>query len=212
MPFFLERLGEDNLRQTDRVNIRLYGGWYEEKFLTQLAQRIQSEISTNFPAPVQIKSAKVVVTVDLARSLITSPKHDLLHTYRTRNFPRNIRCSEPPYDGCKNRETCPVDTISDFVNRNKCIIKECNVRPKQIFLRPTQKLVDSMIVADIISLASRNYACAVVSSDDDIWPGIRAAVEFGSPVYHLQSKPNRTTPTYYTEGVPENYLQVTYTA
>lgn len=207
---FLERLGEDRLKHTSRANIRLYGGWYEEDSLTRLAQNILAEIDTGFPSIVQTMGSKVLVAVELARSLIASPKHDLLHTYRARQFSGNITCTEPPFSGCMNNEHCPIYAVSKFVNGKKCISEGCRVRPKQIFSRPTQKLVDSMIVADVISLSFRGHECAVVSSDDDIWPGIRTAVEYGHPIYHLHCKPNRSTPAHYTEGVTENYIQIMY--
>ena len=206
----LERLGESRLKCNDRAHIRLYGGWYEEDSLTRLAQKTVADIDKNFPRIIQIKEAKVKVTAELARSLVASPKDDLLHTFRPRQFPGNVRCMDPPFDGCIDHKHCPINSVGKFVNNGKCISKGCYVRPRQIFSKPTQKLVDSMIVADVISLASGGYKCAVVSSDDDVWPGIRTAVEFGKPVYHLHCKPNRSTSRHYTRDLSPNYVQILY--
>ena len=208
---FLERLGVDRLRHTTRANMRLYGGWYEKDSLTRLAQNILAEIDASFPMVVQTMGTRVLVTVELARSLVISPTHDLLHTYRPRQFPGSIKCTEPPFGGCIDNEHCPIYAVGKFVNNGKCISTGCGVRPKQIFSRPMQKLVDSMIVADVISLASRGHECAIVSSDDDIWPGIRTAAEYGHPIYHLHCKPNQSTPVHYTKGAAENYIQIIYT-
>jgi|GEM_PF-2967632 len=40
----------------------------------------------------------------------------------------------------------------------------------------------------------------VVSSDDDIWPGVRTALELGSQVTIVQTQ-KRNTPEDYTRGV-----------
>jgi len=209
-PAFLERLGDGRLAGFDRARIRFYGGWYESDELTVLAQNVVREMAESFPSVVQTGEKKIKVTTEIARSLISSPEHDLLHTYRRRLFPGNIKSVESPFENCVNTESCAIGNVAAFVNDRRCPGEECGVRPKHIFIRPEQKLVDSMIVADVIALASRREACAVISSDDDVWPGIRTALDFGIEIFHLQSKPGQITPEAYLEGVGENYIPLAY--
>lgn len=208
--FFLERLGKNRLSAISRARIRLYGGWYERDKLTRLAQDIVADIAKAFPTVIQVAEVKIRVTVEIARSLVISPDHDFLHTYRPRPFPGNIKCADPPFVGCVDNENCPIVSVGTFVNMRECERDECGVRPKHVFSKPEQKLVDSMIVADVISLASRGEDCAIISSDDDIWPGIRTAVEYGNSVYHLHSKPGQMTPSNYVDGIGSNYTQLSY--
>lgn len=55
--------------------------------------------------------------------------------------------------------------------------------------RVEQKLVDTMLVADLIHLAiNGEMTIAVVSSDDDFWPGILSAMTLGAHVVHIGTK------------------------
>ena len=55
--------------------------------------------------------------------------------------------------------------------------------------RREQKLVDTMIVADLIHLASRGETpIGLVSSDDDMWPGILSALNIGASVIHVHTR------------------------
>jgi uncharacterized LabA/DUF88 family protein len=59
--------------------------------------------------------------------------------------------------------------------------------PSDAFYRFEQKLVDTLIVADLAALAHATHqVIALASSDDDLWPGILLALELGSTVLHLQ--------------------------
>ena len=52
-------------------------------------------------------------------------------------------------------------------------------------------MVDTMMVADIIHIANRgDESVAVVTSDDDVWPGILSAMIIGTRVLHVRPKPS----------------------
>src|SRR5208282_577710 len=62
----------------------------------------------------------------------------------------------------------------------KCPDSSCARTAEQFLKRSEQKLVDTMIVSDLIHLASTGEsAIAVVSSDDDLWPGMLMAMSKG---------------------------------
>jgi hypothetical protein len=57
--------------------------------------------------------------------------------------------------------------------------------------------VDTMLVADIIHLASSGESCiSVVSSDDDLWPGMLTAMDFGSHIVQVCTKHQSTHRLY----------------
>ena len=69
-------------------------------------------------------------------------------------------------------------------------------------------MVDTMMVADIIYIANRgDESLAVVTSDDDVWPGILSAMIAGVRVLHLQPKPSsRAWP--YSRDTRGQYISV----
>ena len=75
------------------------------------------------------------------------------------------------------------------------------MRQNDVLQKWEQKLVDTMLVSDLIFLATRGERdLVVVSSDDDIWPGIRTALQLGARVTQVHTG-GRETPADYTRGV-----------
>lgn len=81
---------------------------------------------------------------------------------------------------------------------------------EDLIVRNEQKLVDSMMATDLMSLhLSSQEELVVVSSDDDLWPSLRLLLHRGHTIYHVHTKPNRPTPTFYTQRVPaRQYIQL----
>jgi len=49
----------------------------------------------------------------------------------------------------------------------------------------------------------------VVSSDDDLWPALKLLLQRGHTVYHIHTKPSRTTPTFYSQRVSKSqYIEL----
>lgn len=66
-----------------------------------------------------------------------------------------------------------------------------------------------MLTADLIHLAKNGQQeLAVVSSDDDLWPGIQMALLAGAHVIQVHTRSGRPTPLAYSIGLPY-YKQVT---
>lgn len=64
-------------------------------------------------------------------------------------------------------------------------------------MRDEQKMVDTLLVADMASHAMMNKASdvVVVSSDIDMWPGVLLALRIGCGVTHIHTKSGwRTQP------------------
>ena len=197
------------------VTIRLYGGWYKEDRLSPNAQKLSAEIAQDFPAVISLgvrgTSRQVRASVDLARSLTIDPSRDLLNTYRLRSVPPNLQPKEFPFEGCVQREACPLTGTHSLLKNGVCLKESCSVKIVDVMTRPEQKLVDTMLTADLIHAASLGPSdLVVVTNDDDLWPGIRTAVHLGVTVHHIHPRRGRTTPELYASTVTKNYSQYSF--
>lgn len=91
-----------------------------------------------------------------------------------------------------------------------CPTPKCTVELDKVLLRAEQKLVDTMLVTDLIHYSMhQKETIVVVTSDDDVWPGIHSAIVHGANIHHVQTIPGRVTPTYYSKLVSGTYHQYT---
>ena len=76
-------------------------------------------------------------------------------------------------------------------------------------MREEQKLVDSMLLIDLVHLAQTTTdPLVVVSADDDLWPGIRFVLLHRTRVIHvIPSRGNAVPDTYRSLRTP-TYTQV----
>lgn len=201
----LHKFSPFEIRQKN-VTIRLYGGWYESEKITRKAQNLSVEIAKDFPRIVLLSDNKtnVIVTIELALSLKAIPQTALFNTYRRNGFPSGLQAQDPMTKGCSNAN-CPVVHVYEFFQKGKC--SSCNaIRPENIIFRQEQKLVDTMLTSDMISLGQTEREFSIVSSDDDFWPGILTAATGGAKVYHVHTR-QRRTPGHYTKTPLQNYFQ-----
>jgi hypothetical protein len=190
-----------------RLDLRLYGGWYEDDKLTRRAQELSVELS-DFPYPLWLKDRTpaqlVPIGASLAQSLEALPKKLLHATYRKRPPPRRFSCEDPSTNGCANNP-CPISSFAAFINTEQCPTPGCRITPKAL-LRGVgeQKLVDSMLVSDMIHLSRQDAAVVIVTSDDDVWPGMINALVNGTRVIHVRTG-NESGQTNYSRDLPGRY-------
>ena len=208
----INRIGPLHLESNELVNVRLYDGWYEGDVLSRHAQNVAAQIAAFNPSIVTVRHGeqnfRVIANVELARSLISNPSKDILHTYRVRGFPSGLQCENPPFAECSIPHSCPWQNLPEFLLRRRCPMDGCDLHPKRIISRAEQKIVDTMLTADMIELGLQREGIAVASSDDDMIPGISLALARGANVVHLQTKQGQTTAEHYFERFSERYMQV----
>jgi uncharacterized LabA/DUF88 family protein len=205
-------LGLPHLGPYSRVTFRLYDGWYENQTLTRRAQDASAEILRDFPLTKTLtdglSTKAIVVNAELAYSLKIDPGTHLWHTFRLKGAPWNLSCAHPAAVGCT---TSPCDlafTHSFFLN-NKCPNVLCKLTPSNLIARSEQKLVDTMIAADLYYLhLQKTPIVALVSSDDDMWPTIKTALDLGMHVIQVHTVPGHTTPSFYTRGPRPSYTEI----
>lgn len=198
--------GETHLR------FRFYGGWFLGANLSQRAQVIKPVLQAHFPRPISlpygVDGRQIVVRVELALALESAPGKYLTHTYRKRALPSNVRCAPPPYVGCRNSDACLIGPTHALLRDAQCPEPGCPVDVAAVLSKPEQKLVDTMLTVDLLHLAGTTRGkFAVVSSDDDLWPGIQAALIYGASVTHVHPLAGRTTPAQYASLATGQYSQ-----
>lgn len=207
--FFLisEHLDLDKIGKT----VRIYGGWYDRDILSRSAQRLSSEINRSFPKRIVVvtkdRKFDFVAKCELALSVQSNPTQPLMNTYRKRDAPKYLRARQQSEIGC-SEASCPIPLISRFITRNQCTVSGCSKTFEEISYLGQQKLVDCMIVADM-SFAAFNgeRQLVVVSSDEDMFPGIIQATYYGAQVLHVHTKKRRRSPNYYTRLFRSSYIQ-----
>lgn len=173
---------------TSRLEVRLYGGWRGwngPMDVTRDAARLSAEILTDFPFP--LRNPAVTVNAVLAENLLCVPGQVLPSTLRRQQSPKKLYCHEPSRTGCL-QPACVLSPLPAFFRARRCPEPSCGL-PIEDFIRVVdQKLVDTMIVTDLIHLASEgDMVLGLLTSDDDIWPGILKALSLGAKVLHLRT-------------------------
>ncbi len=188
-----------------RINLRLYGGWYTQDIITIKAQQLETEILECFPIKSLLSDMKteVIVNCQMAYSTLAEPSFHLLHTFREKSVTQRIYSKTPSEIGCSEKD-CVIETINQLLNKKKC--PKCgNTKLKSILYKKEQKLVDSMIITDLLTQSLSDTCIGLVSSDDDCWPGIRAIVAKGCKIIHIKSK-DSTQAQLYTKNINSNYI------
>jgi uncharacterized LabA/DUF88 family protein len=208
----MDALGPDRIGSSAKVHVRLYDGWYDERSLTRLAQRVSAEVQAKSPFtkafPIGTITTKVLVTVELADCLMAIPRQTMLHTFRTDIHADDIVFRHPQTAGCIV-PTCPLIAAHQFLQQHRCPSADCRITPEALVHREQQKLVDTMLAVDLLTChIAAQREVAVVSSDDDLWPAIKLATHFGVQVFHVHTIPNRKTPPIYSRTAGSGYVQL----
>lgn len=184
------------------IKSKIYGGWYHESIFTRLAQAVSSEISKSFPKYFKCKNGNTFAVIpQLARSIEAEPSRDIYYTYRTRSYVNKIHSLHEDDLGC-NSAACPSKVVINFLKKKKCQVESCTTKQKDILFKKEQKIVDAMLVADIVYLGKPNTNICVVSSDDDILPGILSALTNGARILHVKTKEENSSKFPYLSQYP----------
>lgn len=207
-------LGAAVIENHRHLHLRLYDGWYKVQTLTQLAQTTSAEVQKDFPTTITVRSTngqavRAVVAAEMAYSLHCDPGTHIWHTFRPRSGQANVTCNAPASAGCAS-SSCALSALPRFFSSQQCPNATCTLTTEDLIVRNEQKLVDSMMATDLMSLhLSSHEELVVVSSDDDLWPSIRFLLHRGHKVFHIHTKPTRKTPPFYSQRIPASkYIQL----
>ena len=178
-----------------RAHARLYGGWYEGSRLSKRAQCLAAELDRDFPRLFRAPAGRrpVPVTAELALSLAVDRPNHFHHTFRRQTPPNDIGCHNPRSIGCSEL-SCPVVVVHKTLRAGFCPQPGCSRTVEDFLYRASQKLVDTMFTADLIEMARRSpEPVIVVSSDDDMWPGLHSVLIAGTSAIQVHTRPGGIT-------------------
>jgi hypothetical protein len=191
------------------VYVRLYGGWYDASGLSNDGTVVAQEVSNNFPRVVRSSSGAVCRThCEMASSLIAIKGDPFLATVRDRRgLARLLRTPAPV--GCIDAPNCTAPCVIEW-SRKGCPTSGCPVSGSEAFMCKQQKLVDILLCCDLITLTSAGpqVKLFLVSEDDDFIPALLLARSFGSNVWHVRTKPNKSR--LYDSMLLRNGIRVTF--
>lgn len=195
----------------ENVSCRLYGGWLKWRSLSQRAQDLSRQIHGDFPFPFRVSNeVRVIAKAELATSLACDPLNIFPNTFRMWAQPAPFYVKRFPVSECAAPNNCPISVVNPFVYNKICTYAGCDVSPETVFYRAEQKLVDSMIVVDLVHFATyQEEHLVLVSGDDDMWPGIRYALLKEALITHIIPKLSRKRKNPYKQLSTKNYTAVT---
>jgi uncharacterized LabA/DUF88 family protein len=196
----IQRAVEVGTPHPSRAHARLYGGWYEHSSLTHAAQALTAEIAREFPRAIPIPLAQhpIRTSAELALSLLCTPADHIFATYRRKEMPRNLRVEHPRALGCQD-SSCPLVAVHHFVTRQTCPQQNCSTNVEGLIYRGQQKMVDTMLAADMLSWEPDSAATSIVlvANDHDYWPPTQAALKRGTTITQVDPLPTRRLPEHY---------------
>lgn len=189
------------------INVRLYGGWRSNAILTRSAQNLVPDLRANSPSIISYKheGASKVLTVNV--SLADKPIGGVAYLEETLAKDRGIRkfrSSALPHHSCSNSSRCGLSSFLNADYRTSCGTASCTVTLGDMFVRDEQKMVDTLLIADIaqLALADKSSHVVVVSSDVDMWPGVLLALKNGCSIIHIHTKQGWRTQRHLMNTLP----------
>lgn len=155
------------------MNIRLYGGWHSaiNNSFTEAREILGAISRKHYPTRRPMRTL-----LEPADSLIALPTESLPHTHRLWRGLTPFRLADQIATVCPLDPTsCPLHDL-DHWRKGKCPrSSNCSRTTGAVANSERQKMVDTAIVADALTLAreSRGWLVAV-SNDDDIIPAVIA--------------------------------------
>ena len=135
------------------VLLRLYGGWYEEAFDVRVPLReLTAAVVRDFPR--RVGSLRIVL--ELAETPIWNRALPLLSTVR-RVTPKPVPMKVLTPSGCPHGGSCSLVHLQAWW-RGACPDASCAVRVQEVGWTHRQKMVDTLLTADVLNAASRGLA------------------------------------------------------
>ena len=184
---------EDVLTRHTAILVRLYGGWRERGNLTPSAQRLIPDIRSGSPCIVQLEHSGAFHPFRLTTELADGPlgsSISLEETLVRERGLRKFRARSGALPTCASQSSCGMNPYLRVTQATACSVAGCGSTLGDVLVRDEQKMVDTLLVADIAvhTFTTGASDLVVVSSDIDMWPGVLLAVQAGCHVTHIHTK------------------------
>jgi len=122
----------------------------------------------------------------------------LLATYRRKSAPHNLRATTPIDLGCAQPD-CPLHAVHHYVQTQTCPRATCSTDVARLLYRGEQKMVDTMLAADMLTWEREvpGRSIVLVANDHDYWPPTRVALGEGASVTQVDPFPSKRLPERY---------------
>lgn len=160
------------------IEIRIYGGWYRGHELTRVGSQVMSEHLTMDLFPAILDSDRFIQGEQIVVQSVCDVDYIWYNTYREKSgLPRLIINNEAKKQICsENRSRCPIHILESFARKvsHVCAVDGCLTENNNAFIQMGQKMVDTMMVCDIISCSSKQEteALFILTDDVDLFPAI----------------------------------------
>lgn len=188
------------LNHTDinRIEVRVYGGWYQQGSLTDKASAAFTLLSgIDCTLPLQNRGRWVRWNMEYVISAYGT-NHFWDNTYRQKDgLPRIIVKTDFQQERCgidKNR--CPVEIVKKISKgpEKLCQVDGCSLKAGEIFQTFGQKMIDTLMACDILNIAEEQEteAIAVMTDDVDLLPAlVVSSIKYYRVSYYIATHNNR---------------------
>lgn len=202
----LSRLSEIvslSLRESQNVtgvNIRLYGGWYEDGVFTSAASRISHVIDSEPFFPIKsLNRNNIHGSIDMPASSMANPMRRWVSLFKQgTGTPRLQLCPSIDTRICDTtRDQCPIHALRKFSQSKgkQCPVQTCDRTNADVFRQSKQKKVDVMMASDIVTAAIGTHdsyqLIAVFTDDTDLYPALVDAANHHKNVVLFKPKQAR---------------------
>lgn len=177
MSSVLRDLVQDHL-SVDYIDVRLYGGWYQDNVLTRMGSQVMSEHLTMDFFPILTGDKRTIYGRQKVVESIHGVEYIWYNTYREKQgIPRLIINRNSRNELCDNNKNhCPVHILEHFARKKTrlCSVEGCETSNGDAFIQMGQKMVDAMMVCDIFSFSeSEDVESIYILTDDvDLFPAL----------------------------------------
>ena len=177
MSSVLRDLVQDHQR-VDYIDVRLYGGWYQDNVLTRMGSQVMTEHLTMDLFPIITDDKRTIYGRQKVVESIHGVEHVWYNTYREKQgLPRLIINRNSRKELCNNNKShCPVHILEHFARKQThlCTVEGCDSNNGEAFIQMGQKMVDAMMVCDIIAFSeSEDVESLYILTDDvDLFPAL----------------------------------------
>lgn len=178
----------------EHVDVRLYGGWREGGTLSRRGSEVAAAIQLADPFPIPLLATRLLRgTLELAVALHAAPSLTFEDTHRIRRRPPRLRLDSDflaTHCASADHQQCPARALRSFTRSptKSCPADPCGVLAEQVFVVAEQKMIDTMIAADLLDLTGHNPGythVAIASADTDFLPPLILARRRGSALVQL---------------------------
>ena len=179
------------------VTIRLYGGWHGDTPTTRvdLRQMVHRAIDA-----LPKRRAAQRLRMQLADHPVWNPSIRMLRSVRI-SRPRRVRVTLTPSRACSRADRCTLPILRSWVS-GACPDSTCIVGLRQVAQQRRQKMVDTLLTVDAMTIAHHALADSIIiaSDDDDMMPALLALTNASLPVTYLRrSHSRRPSSSYYVD-------------